>query len=492
MMRAVLCRSLLVVAALGLPAWVAAQSAISGVVRDSLTGRPFAGAVVQLLPAAAPWEAGATTQSDSTGRYRFADVVPGRYQLGFHHPRLDSLGFDAVSRVLDVGTSRSAADADLALPSASTLAGWLCGIRRDTTGVVLGRVLDAGTELPRGAGEVIVEWGEMVLDSLGLHPARASIRAAVGADGRFVACGVPTNVPVLLRAVVADSIGRASSGTIEVTFADSVPLRHRDLLLAPEPRVAEAPASRTGAVDSGGSATSTPNAVQRGTSSVVGRVLAPGGQPLSGARVRLRDARVTEAFVTTDSGGRFRMTGLPAGTYPIEVIAIGFTPTRVSVDLRPARVAQANITIRARVATLEAVTVYSPRSREAVGFDRRRLQKRGYFLTGEQIRARGVLLSFVLLSAPSIRVVDVRYGRPVLRGFGKCMPTVYLDGFPVTDDDADDLDRLISVNEIGGVEVYTTTFEAPAQFGRPPIRDRRSNLDGTCASIVLWSRMLVP
>ncbi len=382
MMRAVLCRSLLVVAAVGLPAWVAAQSAISGVVRDSLTGRPFAGAVVQLLPAAAPWEVGATTQSDSTGRYRFTDVVPGRYQMGFHHPRLDSLGFDAVSRVVDVGTSRSAADADLALPSASTLAGWLCGIRRDTTGVVPGRVLDANTEQS--------------------------------------------------------------------------------------------------------------TAVQRGTSSVVGRVLAPGGQPLAGARVRLRDARVTEAFVTTDSGGRFRMSGLPAGTYPLEVIAIGFTPTRVSVDLRPARVAQANIAIRAQVATLEAVTVYSPRSREAVGFDKRRLQKRGYFLTGEQIRARGVLLSFVLLSAPSMRVVDVRYGRPVLRGFGKCMPTVYLDGFPVTDDDADDLDRLISVNDIGGVEVYTTTFEAPAQFGRPPIRDRRSNLDGTCASIVLWSRMLVP
>jgi hypothetical protein len=492
MSHAGLCRSLLIVAALGLPAWATAQSVISGVVRDSLTGRPFAGAVVQLLPAATPWEAGATTQSDATGHYRFAEVAAGRYQLGFHHPRLDSLGFDAVSRVLDVGTSRSVVDADLALPSAATLAGWLCGVRRDTTGVVLGRVLDAGTELPRGAGEVIVEWGEMVLDSLGLHPARASSRTAVGADGRYVACGVPTNVPVLLRAVVTDVGGQASSGTIEVTFEDSVPLRHRDLLLAPEAVAANPPASRIADVGSGAGAASAPTATRLGTSSVVGRVLAPGGQPLAGARVRFRDARVTDVYVTTDSSGRFRMTGLPAGTFPLEAIAIGFTPTSVSVDLRPARVAQADVMIRARVATLEAVTVYSPRSREAIGFDTRRRQKHGYFLTGEQIRNRGVLLSFVLLSAPSIRVVDVRYGRPVLRGFGKCMPTVYLDGFPVTDDDADDLDRLISVNDIGGIEVYTTTFEAPARFGRPPIRDRRSNLDGTCASIVLWSRMLVP
>jgi len=487
-----MCRRLLAIAALGLPAGVPAQSAVGGIVRDSLTGRPFVGAVVQLVPAASPWEAGATTQSDATGRYRFADVVPGRYQLGFRHARLDSLGFDAVSRVLDVGQRSDDATADVALPSASTLAGWLCGVRRDTTGVVLGRVLDAHTERPRGAGQVVVEWGEMVLDSLGLRSARASIRVAAGVDGRFVACGVPTNVPVLLRAVVADSVGRASSGTIVLTFADSVPLRHRDLLLASDTDAAEGSGPRTAAVDSGALADDAPDAVHRGTSSLVGRVLAPGGQPLPGARVRLRDARATDAFVTTDSGGRFSMRGLPAGTFPIEVIAIGFTPTQVSVDLRPGRVAEANVTIAARVASLDAITVYSTRSREALGFDTRRRQNRGYFLTGEQIRARGLLLSFQLLSAPSIRVVDVRFGRPVLRGFGRCFPTVHLDGFPVPAEDADDLDRLISVNDIGGVEVYPTTFEAPAQFARPPIRDRTHRSDGTCASIVLWSRMLVP
>jgi len=482
----VVCRLLLAATTLGLPAHVAAQTAITGVVRDSLTGRPFIGAVVQLFPAASPWEAGPTTQSDSTGRYRLVDVIPGRYQLGFRHPRLDSLGFDAVSRVVEVGTNRTAADVDLALPSAATLAGWLCGVRRDTTGVVLGRVLDADTELPRGAGQVIVDWGEMVLDSLGLHSARASIRTAVGVDGRFVACGVPTNVPILLRAVVTDSIGRASSGTIEITFADSIPLRHRDLLLAPEAGDADAPASRTVAIDSSARAASSAAAVQRGTSSVAGRVLAPGGQPLAGARVRLRDARVTDAFVTTDSGGFFRMDGLPAGTYPIEVIAIGFTPTRVSVDLRPGRTAQTNITIGAQVATLEAVTVYSPRSREAIGFDKRRLQQRGYFLTGEQIRARNVLLGFQLASAPSIRVINTVNGRPVLRGRLNCRPAVYLDGFPVPSDPmnsaTDDLDLLISVREIGGAEVYPDFLDAPAQFSR----------GGFCAVILLWSRMHVP
>jgi len=66
------------------------------------------------------------------------------------------------------------------------------------------------------------------------------------------------------------------------------------------------------------------------------------------------------------------------------------------------------------------------------------------------------------------------------------MPTVYLDGFPVPSDTtngaADDFDLLISVNEIGGVEVYPHFSDAPAQFARPQ----------ECSVILLWSRMLVP
>ena len=478
---------IVVAVCLSLPAALAAQSAVSGTARDSLTGRPFGGASVQLLPAASPWDAGATTLADSAGRYLFPAVSAGRYLLGFLHPRLDSLGFDAVSRVIDVAGTGEASQADLALPSAVTLASWFCGARTDTTGVVLGRVRASASGAPVGGGTVLVEWGELVLDASGLRPTRAKVRSTVGEDGRFVACGIPTNVPILVHANAADTLRAASSGTIELSFDREVPLLHRDLFLAMH---GDALSSASARVEYGDSSAS--RGVLRGTASVAGRVTAPGGQSLAGARVRVRDPRVMETFVTTDSGGRYRLTGLPSGTFSVEVIAIGFTPTRVAVDLRPARVAKADITIGARVASLDPVTVYSPRSREAIGFDKRRRQKRGFFLTGEQIRARGTLLSFVLLSAPSMRVVDMQFGRPVLRGFGKCLPTVYLDGFPVTREDAEDLDRLISIRQIGGVEVYPTTFEAPAQFARPPIRDRTHNLDGSCASIVLWSRMLVP
>lgn len=467
---------------------LAQQGDVRGTVHDSLTGRPFAGASVQLLSAATPWEVGVTTLADSSGRYAFTAVKPGRYLLGFLHPRLDSLGFDAVSRSIEVPAVGDSKPTDLALPSAATLATGFCGARTDTTGVVLGRVRDAATGAPSERGEVVVEWGEMVLDSAGLRPTRGRVRSAIGGDGRFVACGVPTSVPVLLRARVADSAMTASSGTVEVSFAPDQPLLHRDLFLAAAELVSAVTAVPGTPVDSG-----VVRPPPRGTASIDGRVFAPGGQALAGARVRLRDTRASDAYVTTDSAGRFRMSGLPSGTFPIEVIALGFTPTSAPVDLRPSRTTQATVTISARVASLEAVTVYSVASRAAAGFEKRRLQKRGYFLTGNQVRARRTLLSFVLLSAPSLRMTSMRFGRPVVGGFGNCQPFVYLDGFPVMGEDAEDLDRLISTREIGGVEVYTNSFEAPAEFGRTMVRDDRKRMNNSeCASIVLWSRMLVP
>ena len=474
------------------PSLLLAQATVNGTVRDSLAGGSFARATVQLLSAAAPWEAGAVVTSDSSGRFSFYGVAPGQYQIGFVHPRLDSLGFDAVSRAVTVPRSSLPITADIALPSARTLSASICGARRDTTGVLLGRVLAADGSLPGSQATVVVEWGELILGSDGMTSTRASVRAPVGRDGRYAACGVPTDVPVLVRASIGDSVETDASGTIELKFVSDVPLLHRDLFVAAHTSTSNANATTDSALGGEQRAASKPARRVSGTSTIVGRVIAPGGQPLAGARVRLLDVRLDDAYVTTDAAGGFRFRSLPAGTFGMEVIAIGFTPTRASVDLRPNRASVLSIMIDARVATLDAITVYSPKSREAIGFEARRKRGLGYFLTGEQVRARGTLLSFVLLSAPTLRAVDTRFGRPVVRGLGNCLPTVYLDGFPLLAEDADDLDRAIGLHQVGAVEVYSTTFEAPARFSRPPPRFRSHNLDGTCASIVLWSKLQVP
>jgi len=60
--------------------------------------------------------------------------------------------------------------------------------------------------------------------------------------------------------------------------------------------------------------------------SIEGRVRDSGGTPLSGARVSLTDSR---HFAMTDALGRYRLAGVPAGTYTLVATHAGFAPARV-------------------------------------------------------------------------------------------------------------------------------------------------------------------
>src|SRR5690349_7243393 len=80
----------------------ASAGAVSGVVRDSISREPLAGAVVQLVSADGVAREGKTVMSDSAGRFTIADVAEGRYALGFFHPMLDSLGLEPSLREVSV------------------------------------------------------------------------------------------------------------------------------------------------------------------------------------------------------------------------------------------------------------------------------------------------------------------------------------------------------------------------------------------------------
>jgi hypothetical protein len=70
--------------------------------------------------------------------------------------------------VVEVGPGAAEVRADLALPGAPALAAAVCGARGDSTGVLLGRVLDAERGEPVAGGAVVVRWGEVVLDRRGV------------------------------------------------------------------------------------------------------------------------------------------------------------------------------------------------------------------------------------------------------------------------------------------------------------------------------------
>ena len=454
------------------PHALSAQTTVTGVVQDSIVRRPLAGATVQLVPDGVPGAAPRGVEADSTGAFRFANVAPGRYLLGFVSERLDSLGIEAPVRTITVAPGATELRTDLWVPSARTIAAAVCGERRDSTGVLLGRVLDAGSGDAVATGSVVVRWGELRVDATGLHHLTPSVRAPVGTDGRYAVCGVPLNLIVIVQANAGpDTRPTARSGTIDLLVPLATPLLHRDLLVA---AVAD-PTPDTVAADRG--ARIAP--ASRGTARLAGHVRRPNGSPLPGARVVVHGAGAADSTAVTDSAGTFRLDALPGGTYPVEAIAIGFTPARGAVDLRPDRVAAVDLAVGARVSALQSVNVYASRSRAGSEFaERAKRSGFGRFLMGDQIERSGARsIGDALVMVPGLRIGGVSaVGHTQILGRGRCTPEVYLDGFRV-DSGSTYIDDLVTPQEVGGIEVYADAMTAPVQYSR-----------GACASIVIWTK----
>ncbi len=464
------------VAGLAIPAVLSAQTNVSGFVRDSLAGTPLAGAVISLVPKATPWMAGRSTRSDAIGRYAIDTIAPGEYLFGFQHPRLDSLGMDAVTRTLDVTAGVRIMRADLAVPSGRTFVTSLCGASADSSGAVIGRVFDAATGNPLPEGSVVVRWAEMQVGGAGVTRVMRQAVTRFGGDGRYVACRIPIGAPVLVSAragagAAAGALGVSSE--IELTFPPKGPLIHKNLLVA----------MRIDAVGASGAGSAAParTIARSGTARLSGRVTANDGTPVPGARVQVLD---TEVSAVTDSSGVFRLTGLPAGTRSVEVTAIGYSPIRTSADLRPDRDVTITVNAGARIATLAAVDVVGA-APDRGGYLKRRAAGVGFFLDGNALEQRGAQnVSQALSAAPSLRPngFDTQNPtRPNISGRSNCKPTAYLDG-QMMRDGLGGIDDLLTIRRVGGIEVYANPTEAPPQF----------RASGNCAVILVWTRAYVP
>jgi hypothetical protein len=375
----------------------AVPSVVTGTVRDSLRGGPLAGATVQLVPVGTPAAPGRVAATDTAGRFRLDSVLPGRYLVGFVHARLDALGLEPPTRVVEVRPGAGEVWADLAVPGAAAVIASVCGARSDSAGVLIGQVLDAGDGAPAAAGSVVVRWGEVVADRRGVRREVRERRAAVGAGGRYAVCGVPGGSEIAVQALVpaavpaampaamptagpasvarhAAHVDAAASGEVEVDLPAGGAVVERDLWVdVSAARDAESPGSATASSrttdprGAGALAAGPGAAVARGTAGLAGRVRDADGRPLAGARVVVRvgpPRRVPSAggaaggragndagndagapsdpVAVTDADGAYRLAGLPAGTRAVAVFALGYTPARATVDLRPGRVTAAD------------------------------------------------------------------------------------------------------------------------------------------------------
>lgn len=243
---------------------------LRGVVFDSLSGRPLAGARVSLV------DARYATRTGPDGHFTLTHVPPGRHGLTFHHVSLSRMGIP--SPVVGVDVAEGASDSvALTTPGFSTTATLLCaGSERAPITVLTGRVTDPSGGSGASAARVRARWVTAGLRADGGRSMRAEGRA--GLDGHYVLCGLPAGVPVAL-AVRTDSSTWRDGGSVELAPGRIVV---RDLRPG-----TEADATVRGAVRS-----------------------AEGGQAIPGAAVRV--LAVTGDTVAWTRAG-------PDGTFQVEV-----------------------------------------------------------------------------------------------------------------------------------------------------------------------------
>jgi hypothetical protein len=454
----------LCIAATALP--LQAQGRVRGILVDSLvSGKPLAGATVIVV--------GTTISRATDGRGRFQlDSVPvGKQLLTFFHSTLDSIGLGASMVEVDI-TDGVEADVTLGTPSGATLRRQLCPeITDTTTGLLLGKVRNVDTDEGLAEATVSTAWMELRFEG-GPRPAtfRESTKSLI--DGTYVLCGVPLDVPVFVRA----SVGDQASGPVEVFGAARAVTFHHLAVSMTDTTARLSVDTRLEAM---------PLVTRQrpaGTATLIGRVMETGGRPIRGARVMLHIGGVA---TESDASGAFRLTGLPAGSQAIDIRAIGFTPTRRSVDLTSSDANEVTLLLDRRATPLPTVTVLGNARLERTGFFDRAKRGHGKFLTEQQInkmagamaidvlwRAPGLIPRYFRSQGRSIRGVVMRRSGP-----GTCVPNLFLDGFNFPGA-WDQLRDFLHKTEVVAVEVYTSTISLPAQFDR----------GGGCGAVVVWTR----
>ena len=449
----------------------AASARIEGVVTDSVYGKPAVGATV-LLTRIAPEPSELRTEvTDDKGRFRFDSLVAGRYSIAYATEYLDSLNVAMPPREVALAAGQ-AARVNFATPSGATLRSAACpGVALPRgQGAVVGKVTDADTDQPLTTARVAVSWNELSVDKTTLHPISTPRGGVVPVDaaGRYHLCGVPTATYLMLQ--VQDS-GRAGS-VLTVTVGDEGGVLVRDLSLS------AASARSIAALDSTAAAAAATGTVTQpllsGTATLNGVVLGPGGQPLPGAQVRVRDAA---GAARSDSAGRFTLTNLPAGSQVLETRRVGYLLSRVPVELRGGRVVRATVALT-RIVSLDSIRIVARRSRYTE-FEQRRQSAGGFgkFLDQAEIEKRNAFETSDLLSMmPGFKVMGVGFDAKVIssRGFNfdgrPCETNVVINGIQHQDI------NLVDPSNVGAVEAY------PSRAGSPP------QYDADCGTILIWTK----
>lgn len=429
------------------------QAQIVGVVLDSVNGGFLRNASILLEPAQR------STESDSTGRFKFDSVAPGTYRLGVFHPVLDALDVSIATRPFQTAAD-SATVVILAVPSPATIVKSRCAGRKagDGASAILGHVADPETLQPVAGVEVSVAWTEIeVSRSVGLRNTPHVVFDTTDTNGAYRLCGLPSSLAANLKA----RRGAAVTSEIPVSLGNrSIEVQGRSLLLSKED-----------------------STIRTGSAAVSGVVELEGNPPNLVSRVEVEG---TDIATVTNEKGEFSMRNLPSGTHNILARHIGFAVQTATVDLNSREPQRVTLKLPKYVAVMDPVLVTARRNvaLDKVGFNTRKKSGAGYFLDSDRIaRMHAFYVADILRMVPGLRVVSGPRGEQVVTSPRDIHPCVdyWVDDVPFHEIEPGDVNNFISGGEIVAAEIYQSGL-APPQYTRGGMG---------CTTIVLWTRFRI-
>lgn len=424
-----------------------ALAVLDGVAFDSTRMAPLGRARVELL--GTPYRASA----DSDGRFRVAEPTEGVYDLQLHHPCLDRLGIEALTREVEL-VRGEVREVRVAVPSWGPLLAAACPAPGPGAGVVVGVVRDRSSGGALSGANVRLRDPAARADDADLPRS-----ARTDEDGVFRFCGVPAARELVLE---ADLLGRG---------AEALPVRVSE----------ERPAYRELELRLGSA------------SRIVGVVLDDAtDRPLAGASVRR--AAGAEAR-TADAAGRFRFDDVEPGEHELEVAHMGYgTATGVVEVEETGTTYQVEVRLDQEAIAMEPLKVVTRRPTGGpLDEVRSRLEWMerlglGRFMRREAIdRSGATRLSHLLQRFPGVRLHPhprraggYRVELTRSRGLDEvCDARIYVDGlaYGLAGDEA--VDDIVSPTAVEILEVYRSPAELPIEFGGSEDR---------CGVVAVWTR----
>jgi hypothetical protein len=201
------------------------------------------------------------------------------------------------------------------------------------------------------------------------------------------------------------------------------------------------------------------------------------GMPIVGASVTIP---TLSRSVISDDAGHFRHSTLDAGSYVVQVHAVGYIPSAKAFDVGTDQSVTHTFQLTTVPPVLTKVVVKGNSAsvgRRFEDFDRRRGEGRGQYLTRTEIESRSAInLSDLLQTMRGIRTDCVGFTCRVetSRSTHGCPPAYFVDGRLSTT-----FGPTTPVKDIQGLEVYLGPSETPAEYLGP---------DSGCGVIGIWTR----